>query len=270
MNRKLLSLLALICLSGCMHQSADYFENTSDFISKKDQGESHKKIGVLDPKNLTEFLINGNKNCSSYSNKKVNFEVDLKDFQLDGSVKVLEKYDELKGSATYNDCYHSFEYLGNWCEYEIYMVVSRGGGSGTFTNIHFFKIDMNSGELQEFNVGEGDRAFGGILPHPIFVNEKLYYYRKLCDDELLAAAGIKSDKTIGCATRVAAIGLFVFEPNKRKENPKGELVQLKLINPREDIAFCNYSKILRAKIAEHRVIFDKKGMGDLFNELRAG
>jgi hypothetical protein len=125
---------------------------------------------------------------------------------------------------------------------------------------------MTDGKLNEFNVGEGDRAFGGILAHPVFINGQLYYYRRLCDDDLARIAGLKINEMIGCATGVAAIGLFAFNPDQRKDV---ELIQLMLVEPRKDVDSHNYSKSLYAKIASNQRIFDKKSIPTLFRELCA-
>jgi hypothetical protein len=234
-----------------------------------------KNTGALDPKLLAAYLISGDERISSGpisvasfespdQTQKVQFEIELQDLPWSGKVKVLDKYDELKGTATYNDCFHLFEYIGNWGEYEIYWVLWRSGGTGTMTNIHFFK--RSEGKLQSFSVGEGDRAFGGIFSHPIFANGQLYFYRRFCDDDLASAAGFEFDGFIGCATGVAAIGLFKFDPNKRDKNPNGKLIQLRLVEPRKGITSHNYSKVLYDKIAKNQVVFEEKEMKALWRE----
>ncbi|MDR1334165.1 MAG: hypothetical protein LBJ71_03030 [Holosporaceae bacterium] len=266
---------ALLC-TGCIHR-----EHCIDSTMHKraSNTKQRKNTGSLDPKLLAAYLVCGSDRISlgpisiasifsPNQTQKIQFEIEPQYSLLDGIVKVLDKYDDLKGTATYNECFHLFEYIGNWGEYEIYWVLWRGGGSGTFTNIHFFK--MSEGKLYSFSVGEGDRAFGGILANPIFVNGQLYYYRRLIDDDLAAAAGFNFEKTNGCATGVAAIGLFAFDPSKRDRNPEGNLVGLRLVNPRKDITSHNYSKVLYDKISKKQVIFEGKEMEVLWGELRCG
>jgi hypothetical protein len=267
----LIAILALLG-TGCL-----YREHCIDSAMQKSDRNASKNAGALDPKLLAAYLISGNECVSSGpinvascfspdQTQKVQFEIDSQDLPWDGTVKISEHYDDLKGTATDNDCFHLFEYIGNWGEYEIYWVLARGGGSGTFTNIHFFK--MSEGKLHSFSVGVGDRALGGIFSHPIFANGKLYFYRRFCDDDLASAAGIKFDSMEGCATGVAAIGLFAFDPNKRDENPNGKLVQLRLVEPRQGLSSHNYSKFLSDKISKNQVIFKGQEMEALWRELR--
>jgi hypothetical protein len=93
-HKVLASIFAFVC-TGCIHQEHCIVPTTHQSNSNSNPRE---KASLLDPKLLAAYLISGDSEAPAPP-QNVQFKIESQDLPWDGSVKVLEKHEELKGTA---------------------------------------------------------------------------------------------------------------------------------------------------------------------------
>jgi hypothetical protein len=173
-----------------------------------------------------------------------------------------------KNKDSNSTMYVGYEYLGIWNDYDILYVVENGGGSGVFTSIVLHKIGKD--RVYEYKIIDGgDRAFGGILPHPIVDGENLYYLRYLSNYELWGLSGGVLDQLPteegSSANEFVSIGKFRYN---LKTNTT-ELLSLNLLNPEpERLKSSKIAQVINQEISSGQTHLNKKQANRLLKKLK--
>ncbi|MDR3155884.1 MAG: hypothetical protein LBT90_02150 [Holosporaceae bacterium] len=161
----------------------------------------------------------------------------------------------------------SCQYLGNWHGQDIVARHYRTGGSGSFSDILF--CSMVSGKLRRYKIIlPGDRADGGLLPHPMFDGKgKIYFHMYLSNATLLKESGldekiVSGDDGSTCCTCYGIVGKCVYNIEE------GKMKILSMTSFSDKNKNSKITSLIKAKAHNGIAIFSEKETQEFLKKLR--